>query len=151
MTDNLVKINLGFENVCGTDIPAKYTEAGEQVMYVSLSTLGNVVIFSILAVIGIACFVLACKMLMSALNSGIYNTKGERVWGVIDAIAIFVGIIACCFVPLTPMKRGFVSVPMLIFLVAVGVIFVSLPFVLDFSFSQNEGHEKLLQKIRPWG
>ena len=24
MTDNLVKINLGFENVCGTDIPAKY-------------------------------------------------------------------------------------------------------------------------------
>lgn len=24
MTDNLVKINLGFENVCGIDIPAKY-------------------------------------------------------------------------------------------------------------------------------
>lgn len=24
MADNLVKINLGFENVCGIDIPAKY-------------------------------------------------------------------------------------------------------------------------------
>lgn len=120
-------------------------------MYVSLSTLGNVVIVSILVVIGIACFVLACKMLMSALNSDIYNTKGERIWGVIDAVAIFVCIIACCFIPLAPMKRGFVSVPMLIFLVAIGVIFVSLPFVFDFSFSQHEGHEKLLRKLRPWG
>lgn len=99
----------------------------------------------------IACLILAIKLLISAVNPDIYNTKSERVWGALDAIALLAGIIAGCFVPFMPTKHGFISIPSLVVLVAVGIIFISLPFMLDFSFNKSEGHEKLLQKLRPWG
>lgn len=120
-------------------------------MYVSLSKLGNVIGCGLLIGFAIVCLILAIKLLISAVNPDVYNTNSERFWGILDAIALLAGVIAGCFVPFIPMKHGFISIPALVVLVAVGIIFISLPFMLDFSFSKSEGHEKLLQKLRPWG
>lgn len=93
-------------------------------MYVSLSTLGNIMGCGLLIGFAIACLILAIKLLISAVNPDIYNTKSERVWDTLDAIALLVSIIAGCFVSFMPTKHGFISMPSLVVLVAGGIIFI---------------------------
>lgn len=110
-------------------------------MYIPFSLFENGFIFLVKSVFALictgailACLILAFLLVKSAMNLKSNNRFGGRIWAIVCAISIVIGIVSGLSLLVIPAKTGFVPMPIVVLLASLVLFSVSVAFINIYDF-----------------